>query len=87
MSRNQKQRKKARKERNRATRLHGLETRYEGPPIRTQDRTLCFRARGGVEVQFPVEAQPVQGTGEPLTPDEARARLLERAFGTRVSDA
>lgn len=57
------------------------------PAIKTSDRTLAFRARGGVEVQFPVEAQPVQGAGAPLTADQARARLTERAFGQRVADA
>jgi len=48
-----------------------------------ENRSLCFRARGGVEFQLPAMAQPVQGTGEALTPDEARARLVEHAFGVR----
>lgn len=57
------------------------------PMIRTSDRTLAFRARGGVEFNLGVEAQPVQGHGGPLTVDQARARLAERAFGQRAADA
>ena len=47
------------------------------PSIRRS--SVAFRARG-VEFGFELDAQTVQSDGEPLTPDKARARLVERAF-------
>lgn len=54
-------------------------------PIPTGNRSFAFEARG-VTVSLPIEAQPVQGHGGPLTRDEARARLAERAFGRSYAE-
>lgn len=59
----------------------------EAAAIPTTDRSFAFRARGGVTVELPIDAAPVQSVSQPLTPDEARARLLERALGRRPADA
>lgn len=46
----------------------------------------CFSS-GEVDLQFHLDAQAVQSHGERLTPDDARARLLERALNQKVADA
>ncbi|APU88978.1 hypothetical protein Rctr197k_182 [Virus Rctr197k] len=69
--------KRRRREKKRERRVERVVTDVR---IRTQDRTLAFRARGGVEVQLPVEGRVVQGAGQALTREEARARLLEAAL-------
>jgi len=85
--RDNRRRREKRRERRAEERARDKEQQVTAPCIPGSARTMAFRARGGVEVQFPTEAQTVQAAGAALTADEARARLIERAFVSRVADA
>ena len=85
--RNQQHRREKRRERAEVRAEEIANWATDGDAIPPGDRTYAFRARGGVKLSLNVEAQSVQGSGQPLTRSEVNARLLERAFGPRVADA
>lgn len=84
--RDNRRRREKRRERRAEERARDQGRQVTAPAIPSSARTMAFRARGGVELQLPVTAQTVQGTGAALTADEARARLFEHAF-SRTADA
>lgn len=82
--RDTRRRRDKRRERRAEERARERERAAAAPAI--QHRTTTFRGRGA-EVTFGLDPKPVQGGGSALTPDEARARLVERAFERGPADA